>query len=90
MVSPCILPVLPLVFARSDRPFVSNGLPSATGEQRRQAPGIGSSVLLGVATGRLWAPWARSPPSTSHSLANAGPRFNSAPAALQGLRGKWY
>lgn len=27
IVSPCILPVLPFVFARADRPFVSNGLP---------------------------------------------------------------
>ena len=27
IVSPCILPVLPFVFARADRPFLSNGLP---------------------------------------------------------------
>jgi cytochrome c biogenesis protein CcdA/thiol-disulfide isomerase/thioredoxin len=27
IISPCILPVLPFVFARSDRPFVSSGLP---------------------------------------------------------------
>src|SRR6202521_2807973 len=27
IVSPCILPVLPFVFARADRPFVRNGLP---------------------------------------------------------------
>jgi cytochrome c biogenesis protein CcdA/thiol-disulfide isomerase/thioredoxin len=27
IVSPCILPVLPFVFARSDRPFLSSGLP---------------------------------------------------------------
>jgi cytochrome c biogenesis protein CcdA/thiol-disulfide isomerase/thioredoxin len=27
IVSPCILPVLPFVFARADRPFVHNGLP---------------------------------------------------------------
>jgi cytochrome c biogenesis protein CcdA/thiol-disulfide isomerase/thioredoxin len=31
IVSPCILPVLPFVFARSDRPFVSNGLPMLAG-----------------------------------------------------------
>ena len=27
IVSPCILPVLPFVFARADRPFLRNGLP---------------------------------------------------------------
>ena len=27
ILSPCILPVLPFIFARADRPFVSNGLP---------------------------------------------------------------
>ena len=27
ILSPCILPVLPFIFARADRPFLSNGLP---------------------------------------------------------------
>ncbi len=31
IVSPCILPVLPFVFARSDRPFVRSGLPLLVG-----------------------------------------------------------
>jgi cytochrome c biogenesis protein CcdA/thiol-disulfide isomerase/thioredoxin len=31
IVSPCILPVLPLVFARADRPFVRSGLPLLAG-----------------------------------------------------------
>ena len=31
IVSPCILPVLPFVFARAGRPFVSNGLPMLVG-----------------------------------------------------------
>src|SRR5258708_25264678 len=31
MVSPCILPVLPFVFARADRPFVRSGLPMLIG-----------------------------------------------------------
>jgi len=31
IISPCILPVLPFVFARSDRPFVSSGLPMLAG-----------------------------------------------------------
>ena len=31
IVSPCILPVLPFVFARSDRPFLRSGLPTLIG-----------------------------------------------------------
>ena len=31
VVSPCILPVLPFVFARSDRPFIQSGLPLLIG-----------------------------------------------------------
>jgi len=31
IVSPCILPVLPFVFARADKPFVRNGLPMLLG-----------------------------------------------------------
>ncbi len=31
ILSPCILPVLPFVFARSNRPFVSSGLPMLAG-----------------------------------------------------------
>jgi cytochrome c biogenesis protein CcdA/thiol-disulfide isomerase/thioredoxin len=31
IVSPCILPVLPFVFARADRPFLSSGLPMLAG-----------------------------------------------------------
>lgn len=120
IVSPCILPVLPFVFARSDRPFVRSGLPLLAGmaltfalvatlaavgggwavraneigrwaalallalfglalvfpalSDRTTRPlvawgsrltdragsggGIGSSLLLGVATGLLWAPCA--------------------------------
>jgi len=125
ILSPCILPVLPFVFARSEAPFVRNGLPMLAGmaltfagvatlaavgsqwvteanqigrwvalalmaafaiallspalaarlmqpvqalggrlSQRADAAGaggqgsIGASVLLGVATGLLWAPCA--------------------------------
>src|SRR5271154_7285370 len=116
IVSPCILPVLPFVFARADRPFVKSGLPLligmaatfavvatlaavgggwavhanqygriaaliilgafglmlllpsvadrvtqplvALGDRLSQnaGSGIGPSLLLGVATGLLWAP----------------------------------
>jgi cytochrome c biogenesis protein CcdA len=31
ILSPCILPVLPFVFARSDQPFVKSGLPLLAG-----------------------------------------------------------
>src|ERR1700761_7510306 len=31
IVSPCILPVLPFVFARADKPFVKSGLPLLAG-----------------------------------------------------------
>jgi cytochrome c biogenesis protein CcdA/thiol-disulfide isomerase/thioredoxin len=119
ILSPCILPVLPFVFARADQPFLRNGLPLLTGmavtfalvatlaavggdvalaanqwgrwialgllsafalllifpswSERAMRPlvawgeklsnragggGIGSSLLLGVATGLLWAPCA--------------------------------
>jgi len=119
ILSPCILPVLPFVFARGDRPFLSNGLPLLAGmavtfagvatlaalgggwavtansvgraialilfagfalllifpslservmrplvgwgerlSTRADRGGIGSSALLGVATGLLWAPCA--------------------------------
>ena len=121
ILSPCILPVLPFVFARADRPFRSNGLPMLIGmavmfmviatlaavgggwavqanqygraaalillalfgltllfptiadramqplvglgarlSQRAdaQGAGFGTSLLLGIATGLLWAPCA--------------------------------
>ncbi len=119
ILSPCILPVLPFVFARGDKPFVRNGLPLLAGmavtfaavatlaaiggeaavtansvgraialtlfagfalllifpslservmrplvgwgqrlSERADRGGIGSSALLGVATGLLWAPCA--------------------------------
>jgi len=119
ILSPCILPVLPFVFARGDKPFLTNGLPLLAGmavtfagvatlaaigggwavaangigravaltlfagfalllifpslseramrplvgwgqrlSERADRGGIGSSALLGVATGLLWAPCA--------------------------------
>ena len=119
ILSPCILPVLPFVFARADQPFLRNGLPLLIGmaatfalvatlaavggeaalaanqwgrwialvmlagfalllifpslsdramrplvglgdrlSRRTGGGGIGSSLLLGLATGLLWAPCA--------------------------------
>jgi hypothetical protein len=37
IISPCILPVLPFVFARADRPFATSGLPRLP-EAGRSAP----------------------------------------------------
>jgi hypothetical protein len=36
IVSPCILPVLPFLFARADRPFASSGLPLLAGGDVRR------------------------------------------------------
>jgi cytochrome c biogenesis protein CcdA/thiol-disulfide isomerase/thioredoxin len=118
ILSPCILPVLPFVFARSDQPFVKSGLPLLLGMamtfaavatlaavgggwavhanqygriiamivlgafglmlllpsladrvtqplvalgdrlSQNRGSGVGASLLLGVATGLLWAPCA--------------------------------
>jgi cytochrome c biogenesis protein CcdA/thiol-disulfide isomerase/thioredoxin len=118
ILSPCILPVLPFVFARADRPFLRSGLPLLGGMaltfaavatlaaiggswaihanqygrilalvllaffgltlllpsladrltrplvalgnrlSQGESQGIGSSVILGIATGLLWAPCA--------------------------------
>src|SRR5580658_7107817 len=120
ILSPCILPVLPFVFARSDRPFLKSGLPLLAGmaftfaliaslataggnwvvranqygriaalvlfalfgltlifsslaerlsrplvrlggklsSEGERSPRIGSSFLLGIATGLLWTPCA--------------------------------
>src|ERR1700722_3607604 len=50
IVSPCILPVLPFVFARSDRPFLHNGLPMLLG---MAATFAGVATLAAVGGG--WA-----------------------------------
>jgi len=50
IVSPCVLPVLPFVFARADRPFLRNGLPMLAGMAITFA---GVATLASVAGG--WA-----------------------------------
>ncbi len=139
IVSPCILPVLPFVFARADRPFLRHGLPllagmaatfaavttlgAAAGTWAAQANeigrdlaiaaltmfglalvssrlaafftrpivalgnrlsvgagnGVGGSVLLGIATGLLWAPCAG--PVLGLVLAGAAARGTGLPLA---------
>ncbi len=46
IVSPCILPVLPFVFARADRPFSRNGLPLLAGMAATFA-GVGALAAVG-------------------------------------------
>lgn len=46
IVSPCILPVLPFVFARADRPFIRNGLPLLVGMALTFA-GVATLAALG-------------------------------------------
>ena len=46
IVSPCILPVLPFVFARADRPFSRNGLPMLAGMAATFA-GVGALAAVG-------------------------------------------
>src|SRR4029450_5651390 len=50
IVSPCILPVLPFVFARADRPFIRRGLPMLVG----MALTFGAVATLGAIAGG-WA-----------------------------------
>lgn len=50
IVSPCILPVLPFVFARADRPFLRNGLPLLIG-----MAATFSAVATLAAVGGGWA-----------------------------------
>ena len=50
ILSPCILPVLPFVFARADRPFLRNGLPMLLGMALTFA-----LVATLAAVGRGWA-----------------------------------
>src|SRR6516225_2475101 len=50
IVSPCILPVLPFVFARADQPFVRSGLPMLLG---MAATFAGVATLAAVGGG--WA-----------------------------------
>ena len=46
ILSPCILPVLPFVFARADQPFLRNGLPLLIGMAAdRYSIGLGIGLL---------------------------------------------
>ena len=65
IVSPCILPVLPFVFARADRPFLRNGFPLLVGMAVTFA-GVATLAALGgagpcgptkSAAGSPWPSW---------------------------------
>src|ERR1700727_2526287 len=66
ILSPCVLPVLPFVFARAGRPFASSILPMLVGMALTFAlvatlaagGSVIGSAVLGVAVGFLWAPCA--------------------------------
>lgn len=59
IVSPCILPVVPFVFARSDRPFLTNRLPLLVGLAATfaLATGIGLAGLSGAAQISRYGRW---------------------------------
>ena len=54
IISPCILPVLPFVFARADRPFAKSGLPMLVG----MAVTFAAIATLAVVAG-AWAEQSR-------------------------------
>ena len=58
IVSPCILPVLPFVFARADRPFLQSGLPMLVGmavDLRHHSDAGGGRRRLGRRSQPVWA-----------------------------------
>ena len=71
ILSPCILPVLPFVFARSDRPFKRNGLPMLLGMAITFA-----AVATLAALGGGWegAPPVAAPPGTPPRQALTSPQ----------------
>src|ERR1700674_1558049 len=52
IVSPCILPVLPLVFSRADQPFRRSGLPLLVGMAATFAAVAGVATFAGGGGGR--------------------------------------
>ena len=79
IVSPCILPVLPFVFARADRPFVRSGLPMLVGHggdlRRGRHPG-GRRRRLGRGGQRVWPPRCRSRCSRCSASRSCSPRLS--------------
>src|SRR5580704_4960942 len=55
IISPCILPVLPFVFARADRPFATSGLPMLAGMTVTFAAVAGSWAVSANQYGRTAA-----------------------------------
>jgi cytochrome c biogenesis protein CcdA len=58
--SPCILPVLPFVFARADQPFLRSGLPMLAGMavtlRRASLAAVGGWVVA-ANDYAAWPPW---------------------------------
>jgi cytochrome c biogenesis protein CcdA len=61
IISPCILPVLPFVFARANRPFIKSGLPTLVGMAVKFAAIAPLAVASGVG-GRREPIWPGKPP----------------------------
>ncbi len=53
ILSPCILPVLPFVFARADQPFLRSGLPLLAGMAVAFAAWLAAAGLLVTGIGGL-------------------------------------
>jgi cytochrome c biogenesis protein CcdA len=63
IISPCILPVLPFVFARADRPFIKSGLPMLIGMAVTFAA-IATLATMAVARPYWFASTAQPPATT--------------------------
>ena len=44
IISPCILPILPFVFAQADKPFAKSGLPMLLGMAKAYRRGAGKGI----------------------------------------------
>jgi len=65
ILSPCILPVLPFVFARADQPFIKSGLPLLVGMAITFA-GVATLAAVGggwAVEANQYGRWARRPRS---------------------------
>src|SRR6516165_10623488 len=72
ILSPCILPVVPFVFARADRPFLKTGLPILIGMAVTfgavgTLAGVGVALLFPAAAERMTRPLVRIGAQLTHA-----------------------